>query len=401
VKAGRIVGVLIVAGLVALVVWVARHTYWGEVSIPTPLRNEAATNPYYAAQRFTKELGIESQRETVLTRFPVDEVLVLSSWHWTLVEARQRRLQQWVEDGGRLVADRTLIGIEDDFEAWSGISRRRGQPAGEPGHDEDDQPSGDDDVAVIPPPSSARECRVLHESARAAEGRAGAALNLELCGGDDRTHLVADAPDWAMSDDTGMQVLRVKVGKGSVTLINDSPFRYRSFLRGDHAALLVAAGQLRRGDTVHFLSEEKQASLISLMWTYGWPVVLLALALIGLALWRNSVRFGPIAADPELARRSLAEQIRGTGQFAVRFGGGKSLHAAAVRALDEAAQRRLPAYPRLSTAERIAAIAQYTGLDAATLGPAIHHSGARRVHELRQAIALIESARRRLQIEPH
>jgi hypothetical protein len=132
------------------------------------------------------------------------------------------------------------------------------------------------------------------------------------------------------------------------------------------------------------------------MWYLGWPVVLLALALIALALWRNSVRFGPLIAAPDPARRSLAEQIRGTGLFVIRFGGGKALHAATVRALNEAAGRRIGAYARLSASERIEAVARLTGADAATLGPAMHHGGARRANELRQAVALIESVRRRL-----
>ncbi len=85
----------------------------------------------------------------------------------------------------------------------------------------------------------------------------------------------------------------------------------------------------------------------------------------------------------------------------MRFGGGKSLHAAVVRALDEAALRRLPTYRAMSAVDRVEAVARLTGLDAATLGPAIFHTGPRRSHELRQAIVLIESARRRLQIERH
>ncbi len=75
-------------------------TYWDEVSVPTPLQKEAATSPFYAAQRFAEEVGIESEWERVLTSVPVDHVIVLSSWHWTLVEARQKRLQEWVEKGG-------------------------------------------------------------------------------------------------------------------------------------------------------------------------------------------------------------------------------------------------------------------------------------------------------------
>jgi len=154
--------------------------------------------------------------------------------------------------------------------------------------------------------------------------------------------------------------------------------------------------QLRKKDEVHFLSEDEHPSMLALMWMLGWPVVLLVLALIALALWRNSVRFGPLVAQPEQARRSLAEQVRGTGLFVIRFGGGQALHAAAVRALNEAARRRIGAYSRLSASERIETIARLTGADAGALGPAVHHGGVRRANELRQSIALIESVRRRL-----
>jgi len=68
------------------------------------------------------------------------------------------------------------------------------------------------------------------------------------------------------------------------------------------------------------------------IWLFGKPLVVLTLLLIGLLLWRDSVRLGPLAAAPTRARRSLAEQIRGTGQFALRYGGGEALHAASARA---------------------------------------------------------------------
>ena len=74
------------------------------------------------------------------------------------------------------------------------------------------------------------------------------------------------------------------------------------------------------------------------MWRYGAPSRLCSASRWSrLALWRGGVRFGPLTAASETARRSLAEQIRGTGQFVLRHGGGEALHAAAVRALNEAA----------------------------------------------------------------
>src|SRR5690606_19126436 len=115
-----------------------------------------------------------------------------------------------------------------------------------------------------------------------------------------------------------------------------------------------------------------------------------------LALWRGSSRFGPPAGAPDPARRSLAEQIVGTGRFTLRFGGGRALHMATVRALHETAQRYVSGYGSMHGDARIAALASNTGLDETTLAEAINYSGPRSASELRKAIALLETARRRI-----
>jgi hypothetical protein len=299
-------------------------------------------------------------------------------------------MEEWVEAGGRLVLDRTLVGGEEEFERWSGIAHR--MPSSKKDEEDEEEKESDPIIPAVRP-----DCRVLHDATPGAGG--GSTRSFEFCASADGSLVTTRPVAWALKDEFGNQVLRVKVGKGSVTVVNGVPFQYREFLQGDNAALLVAAVQLRKKDEVHFLSEDEHPSMLALMWYLGWPIVLLALALIALALWRNGVRFGPLVAQPDQARRSLAEQIRGTGLFVVRFGGGKALHAATVRALNEAASRRIGAYWRLSVTERIEAVARLTGADAATLGPAVNHGGARRAHELRQAVALIESVRRRLLIK--
>jgi hypothetical protein len=413
----KVIWGLALAAIGALVTWIALNTYWEEVEVPMPLKDEAARNPFYAAQRFVEGLGATSVRDRIQVDVPEDGVVVLSSWHWSLVEGRRSRLEEWVEAGGRLVIDRSLIGGEDAFTRWSGISRRnprledaerrrqRAEAERDEGADDTESSTDDESQEESEPseePSFLRPnapCRKLTESTPPAAGQPSAADGLRLCVPSDGSYLMTTRDiAWSLRDDVGNQVLRVNIGKGSVTVINALPFRYRLFLEGDHARLLALAAQLRHGDEVHFLSEEEQASILTLMWVYGWPVVVLFLAWIGLALWRNSVRFGPLVAATDTARRSIAEQIRGTGQFVMRFGGGKALHAAAVRSLDEAAQARLSAYRRMPADERIEAVARLAGLDASALGPAVNHSGPRRPHELRQALALIETARRRILI---
>ena len=401
---GRLLFRLLLLGAVVLVIgWVASNTYWDEVTFPAPLKNEAATNPFYGAQRLVEQLDATSTWDRFQREVSPDAIIVVSSWHWDLAEGRRSRMEQWVESGGRLVLDRSLVGGEEAFERWSGIARKlpdraAAKPEAEEKEEQQEEELQDEDAGL---PKNARgECRRLRVPTQTAGRDDSEAGSFELCSSTDRSRLVTTRPvAWALRDNDGNQVLRVKVGKGSVTAINGVPFWFGQILEGDNAALLVAAAQLRRGDEVHFLSEEDHPSILALMWQLGWPVVLLVLALVALALWRNSVRFGPKIAEPERARRSLAEQIRGTGQFVIRFGNGKALHAAAVRALNEAARRRIAAYSRLSAQERIDALARLTGIEAETLGPAVHHPGTHRTHELRQAIALIESARRRILIE--
>lgn len=373
-----IIMTLVLAGLTALVVWIARNTYWENVPVPLPLRGEALLNPHYAAQRFAESLGASTDRRHVLGDMPSPEdVMVLGSWHWNLVAARREKLERWVEAGGRLVVDRSLIGTGEAFERWSGIESVM---------------TGTEDEGSEPEASRKKPRKADDEGCYELEPE-----SYRVCSFDDGLRLIVKGRlDWSLHDEIGTQVARVRIGRGSVTMVNAWPFVYRAFLQGDHARLFIAATQLQRGDRVHFLSEQNHPNLLALLWMYGAPALCLGLLWVALALWRNGVRFGPPEAQPEAARRSLAEQIRGTGQFVMRFGSGAALHAAQVRALDEAARRRISAYAALSAAERSERIAKLAGVDAGELSAAIHFSGRLRSPEFRSAIGLLEAARRKV-----
>ena len=376
---------LVSAGLlVALAVWVGRHTEWTEFTMPVPPKGEARHNPFYAAQRFAEALGARTSWEHTVGSAGENAVILVSSWHWNLSAGRREALEAWVESGGRLVLDQTVIGGADDLKRWSGIGRRQADR---------------EQIETLFEDGPRERCRTLHEP-----GASPATVSLDgysLCQPGDLSSLTiaGRSPAWALEDKTGMQTVRVHIGRGSVTMINATPFLNRPLFEGDHGRLFVAVTQLKRGDEVHFLSEEEHPSLIALVWTYGAPVVVLALATIALALWRGAVRLGPLAAPPDSARRSLAEQIRGTGQFALRYGHGTALHAASVRALGEAAGRRISSYARLAPDEQVAAVATLTGLDAGELNAAMNAGGPRRTRGLRSAIAVIETARRRAIVE--
>ncbi len=404
-KPRTIVTPLVVIALGLLAFYIARNTHWENMTVPAPLRGEALTNPFYAAQKFAEALGATTERRRTLgTLTDAVDVLVLSNWHWDLIDARRRELKQWVEAGGHLVVDNTLIG-DEDFANWSGVGwdypeSDEATDSDARAADEESEPTGEREAAPATPPNvpvrALSTCGALREVDREGNERP-ESRTLDVCYLDVSSFLDTDEPlAWGLSRDGYLQAVRVAVGSGTVTVLNAEPFGNRELDTTDHGKLFVAATQLRRGDRIAFLTEEGHPSLLGLMWLHGAPVVLLFIALIAALLWRGGVRFGPLVAPTETARRSLAEQIRGTGRFAMRLGDGKALHVATIRALHEAARKRIPRYESLPHAERIGAIARASGLDEDALATAINHTGARRGAALADTIALLETARRRI-----
>lgn len=382
-KGSYVVAAVVVAAVGLLVTWIARNTYWEEVTVPMPMKGEARTNSLYAAQLLTEKLGATVAARHRLDSLPdANAVIYLSYWNWNLVGARREQLQRWVESGGRLVADSSLIGGEKELERWSGITRSVLPVDKEKRNDADD---------------SEDDCADLDTETTVTPDASTTSVSYFICGIEPGSRLKsARRVTWLLSDAEGMQALRVDVGRGSVTLINGTPFDNSEIFDGDNALLFVAATRIDRGGHMLFLSEEEGVSLLELIWKHGAPVVLLSLGIIALALWRGSLRFGPPAGEADPARRSLAEQIIGTGRFTLRFGGGRALHAATVRALHETANRYVSGYGAMHSDARIAALASNTGMDESSLAEAINFSGPRGTGELRKVITLLESARRRI-----
>lgn len=396
-KRDGIVKLIVVAGVAVLVFVIARQTYWDETQVPNRLKGEAATNPFYSMLRLAADLGAHGERRYVLGTAPAPQaIIVMSYWNWGLIEDRRRRLENWVAAGGRLVIDNSLFVADDEFEEWSGIrieylraAKETAHPAAKRAAREAEEEREDGDLTV---PVQREKCRALH-----ATPAAGSRDSYTVCERWGDSWIASErALAWSLGNDERMQTVRVNIGRGSITYLNVSPFGNRELLQGEHGLLFVAATQLRRGDQIIFLSEGEQPSLFTLAWTHGAPVIVLAMVLLAAALWRGGVRFGPLTAALDVARRSIAEQIRGTGQFELRLTGGRSLHAAMVRALHEAGQRCIPAYNRLDAAARIAAIARLADVDGEQLAVTVNFNGARHAVQLHDDIALLEYTRRRL-----
>jgi hypothetical protein len=370
---------IVVALAVAAGVWGARNMHWQEIEVPVPVQGEARTNPFYAAQRFAQALGAKASWDRAFVQPAANGVLVISGWHWGFSAERRDAIQRWVESGGRLVVDGTVI---DDrtFQDWTKLtSRSLGNRRDPPRRDRYPR------------------CRAMTVSvSRRTDDVRVPAIRYVACGFDPLSRLEGGRePEWQVSDAAGPQVLRVAIGAGSVTAINATPFIDRRIFNGDHAALLVAATQLRSGDDVHFLSESEYPPLLALVWQRGSPVVVLLLAFVGVWLWRVAARFGPPLAPEPVGRRSLEEQVSGTGEFVRRFDAGQPLLAATRRALDEAAERRIPGYGRMTPDQRIALLRRWTDIAPELLAGAMQAPGGQAPRIL-DSIHILETARRQL-----
>jgi hypothetical protein len=365
---------LVVVALAGLGWWLFENTHWETVEGRSPTKGDALTNLFYSAQHLAESLGARTRvAHDTLTLPATHGVVVLGFWNWSLIAERRARLEQWVHDGGRLVVGLD-VDSNNEFGDWSGVKQApwKKEPVG----------------AVRYPMCPPAERRLATDSGE----------HFDVCPPIAFPGLITTRKySWRLRDADGhTQVSRIPIGRGSVTIVNAISFGNTEVLCGDNARLFTAATQLRKGDEIDFLDDGSGGSLLSLMWTYGSPVIVLGALLVVLWLWRSGVRFGPLAAAPDPARRSLAEQIRGTGQFTLRFGGGKALYDATIRALNEAAARRFPHYERLGGEQRVAALASFTGLDPGELAEALHGPAARRPQEIRKTIAFLETVRRQI-----
>jgi hypothetical protein len=428
---------LIATAVGAAVIWVALHTEWVEVQVPDPIKGPALRDPDYRLKQLATRLGaVVSAPENLDQLPPPGATLVLSSVHWNIFPERVPALQRWVESGGHLWLP--YQGEVDDQMAWipvkwvpfprgkaaeappAAASAQRGDGDGEDTRDEDaddeetsNKDGGDEETddeggarddtapAAAQAPSAAAaaaavRCPRIAEPSTAAPAF-GARRSFASCLYARSTLRAGVVPQWELRGPRGAVVARVPLGRGSVTVASAyMPWHNNQLLVNENALLAAATLRLHPGQQLWFVREEARPRLLSFLWSTGVPAVLLGALALAFALWRGAVRFGPRAAVLPTARRSVAEQIRGTADF-VAHHGAQALHAAQLRALFDAARPRIHGFDAMILGERAQGIARAAHLDANALARALNPElNAAFARHPRPALALIESARRRL-----
>lgn len=385
---------LLLAALAAGGAWLVRHTEWVEERIPLPLTPELQRDGAHVARAWLQRLGMKVVQASDLSALPPrGATLVLSTALWNAVPGTSDRLQRWVDEGGHLVLDGSAL-LQDEQANWLPLRWDTSMPA-----------ARDAEYRL-----QRRDwCRLLEPRAGLPPAW-GSDSGFVACLRAEGRLAMPQAPLlWALdSSEIGAEALRVAFGRGRVTAFGahflfDSQgpreplrnFSNRGLLEGDNAPLLAALVDAQPGGEVWFVTALDRPPLPQWLWQHAQPVLLLAAAALLLWLWRAGTRFGPLQTPPPPTRRSLAAQVRGLADFLFRHQPA-ALHAAALRALEEAAAARIAGWRRLAAPARAAALARATRLPEARIAAALEPAAPRNALAWSEALALIETLRRAL-----
>ena len=415
--------VWILRALAALVIaaiagWIVHNTKWVEVDVDEPLRGAAATDPYYSLRQVLAASGSTLEIRTSLEPLPpVGATLVLNSSLWTVFPERDGRLKAWVEAGGDLVVDgwRTRAG---ETLKWIPLSfaeppKTRASAASAADDDEDDgtrAPSARTRERQPAPPGNGqrpgagvgwRDCQSVDETGATTQPAFEPGRLYRACMPSGTLRPRRVTPTWMLAGPRGTMAMRVPVGRGTVTAtatwhaIDDN----RGLLQADNALVTSAILRAGPGRAVWVVNDESREPLPLWLWHQAPTPLLLGVAAMLLALWRLMVRFGPRQALPPRARRSMGEQVHGTGQF-IAGTDPQALHAATRQAFDDAARVRMENYAQLTDSDRIHALAALLApaavLDKEALMAALRPGPKSTPAQWLAAISLIEQARRSL-----
>jgi hypothetical protein len=421
-----IIRTLVGVALAVVIGWLVHNTTWVEVEVEDEARGLAATDPYYALRHVLEGAGATLQVRKALEPLPpAGATLLLDSGLWNIFPERDARLQAWVESGGHLVVLGPNMRHGSDLR-WIPLSfatppRRPASaaaPAPEaaasaPDDDDEDEdapatrrkpPVAKDDKALarlFDPRHPWRDCADFAETAATAEPAFQPGRVYRGCTPAGALRPLRQAtPTWQLTGTRGTLAMRVALGHGSVTGVSISPvLDNRGLLQGDNALIAMAILQAAPGHPVWIVEDEAREPLLGWLWHEARTPLLLALAAIALALWRLMVRFGPREAVPPQARRSMGEQVRGTGQF-IAGTAPQALHAATRKAFEDLARTRIEGWAERTEAERVLALADTLApavtLDKAALLASLNIGGGATPVQILAAIAVLEQARRAL-----
>jgi len=358
--------------------------------VPLPATGEAAYNPLYALklslQQLSRPVSAWPSLAGAQAALGPRDTLVVYERPEAISERQARQLLEWVRGGGHLLmpgpassADAGALASLLGLRAVA-VPEPAKPAAGESGADENDE-------EYVPP-----DCVQLRRHANAKRGDD----DVWLC--EPRFVTTQAGFEFGGGDPVrGYRFARRRLGAGLVTVAELQFFDNAGLRRPEVRALAwqYLAPSLAQG-RVHLVYSADVPSLLRLLLTHAWMVLLpLALALAAWLAWRGQ-RFGPLQPLPAPRRRALLEHVQAAGEFAWSRGRAGALHAAVLRLFLQRLQRREPAMAALGGEAQVLALAEALAQPAAQVRQALYPQGLQHPATFTQAIATLLQMRNQL-----
>jgi hypothetical protein len=339
---------------------------------------KARRDPWLAAERLLQGMGGKAQSVRSLPELnslPQTATLMLPKGRQSLNLQSRRSLLNWVNRGGRLIIEAEPVYQPDPLLDAFGVRRKIVKIA--QGAKKDAADYSGRDVVEIGLPPELEPVRVL--------------MNRKI-------DLQANSALARFGDGHATAVLLLQYGRGHVLALNElDVFSNPMIGQHDHAEFLWRIVQVDGvAPNVFFFSDPKKLSLFEWLGTNAWPAVAGGALFLILWLWSAAPRLGPIAPDPERARRRLLDHLRASGRFLWTHGGSQLL----IDAAREACLRRIArVHPDLIASpepERSVRLEELLGLDAEQSRQLFSQKAPGRMIDFLQAIRLYQTVHERL-----
>ena len=315
-----------------------------EKEIKTGYSAEAKRNRFLAAQRFMKQLGIESEiirGIDKLHNLPAGNDILIATYSHRFEQVKIKdELLEWVNQGGHLILELKPFNRTDDLEVETPFL---------------------DELGVKPKRSNTLLRNINRENIEITVYKNSEPLTVSF----QPYHtleVTKEDPVLLYKDSNGTHLVEYYVGAGLVTILSELDL-WRNQNIGDHdnaAALAHIVGE--NPGKVWVLFGVSMPTLFELMWKHGSEAVIALALLLLLWLWAMYNRFGPRVEFNEQQRRSLLEHLDAVGQFEWRYHRANTILGTVRQELHQLIETRYPRWQKKSQIEQCEWLAKRTSL---------------------------------------
>ena len=443
---------LMIVSIFVLVMLIAYSGYfflkthqYEEVVEYAPFKGEARNNPLYAARLFLKKMGIPTENKDNLQTIDklffesqtaqVHKVMIIDADHSTLSLDRAEELLQWMRHGGHIITGVSLdanvleyfdetsseddtdcheedpncsihIASNDPLQNVLDISAKKSvyidKQKDNTATSNNDSNGKDKDVNDKYPfeqqydvffEDNIKDLRTFPIALSNSSKRLTLAIKPHFYSINSKE---SNESRVLIKDEIFM--LQRKIGKGMITFIADLSIFENQLLRdSDNAEILwYLVHSNHKEPTVWLFHNNEMPNLLSLIWRYGWAVVM-SLSMLLLAWTYQSIhRFGPLIPKKTMNRRRLLEHIKASGEY---FWKKKNKHIL-IESTRQALHRRIsqvhPAWENSNESDKILHLSEMLDITPSRIQFLLFNNQIHQDDDFTQLINELESIRRQL-----